>query len=444
MVDLRKPLHMKSLNLQARAIAILQTVLVDGHSLDEALSQALKKNSKENALLQEWCYGTLRYYDRLIYTLEPLLRKPFKKQDSDIEIALLLGLYQLQETRFPPAVSVAETVNALSHKPWAKGVVNAVLRHFLRQQDNGTSSQNVPESALYSHPQWMIDLWKKAFPEQWKNMCEANNTRPPMTLRINLSRIEKSAYLDVLTQAQIAFQDIPALSSAVILEKAMNVDHLPGFSEGLVSVQDSGAQYLPALLALQPELAILDTCSAPGGKLLHLLETAPASVKVTAVEIEEKRMQKIEENLRRLGYSKRVKLIHADILKPDTWGDKHTLYDRIIADVPCSAMGVIRRHPDIKRLRQPKDIAQFAAIQSKMLNTLWAYLKPNGLLIYITCSTCPQENDQVIKAFVESEKTARSVPIQLGCGLSTLYGTQLLPGLYEGDGFYYAKLQKIV
>ncbi len=435
---------MKTPNLQARAVAILQAVLVEGYSLDEAFSQALKKNSKENGLLQEWCYGTLRHYDRLIYSLKPLLRKPFKKQDSDIEIALLLGLYQLQETRLPQAVSVAETVNALSHKPWAKGVVNAVLRHFLRQQDDGANSQNVPENAFYSHPQWMIDLWKKAFPEQWQIICEANNTRPPMTLRVNLSRIEKSAYLDLLTQAQIAFRDIPALSSAVILEKAMNVDHLPGFSEGLVSVQDSGAQYLPTLLELQPELAILDTCSAPGGKLLHLLETAPTSVKVTAVEIDKNRMQKIKENLKRLGYSNRVQLITADILKPDTWWDKHTLYDRIIADVPCSAMGVIRRHPDIKRLRQPEDIAQFAALQSKMLNALWAYLKPNALLIYITCSTCPQENDQVIKAFLDGEKTARSVPIQSGFGLSTPYGTQLLPGLYESDGFYYAKLQKIV
>lgn len=433
---------MKAINLQARAAAVLSEVLLDGYSLDEALSHSLKKNNAQRGLLQELCYGTLRHYDRLIYILDQLLNKPFKKDDADIEILLLLGLYQLQEMHMPHAVSVAETVNAVGTKSWAKGVVNAVLRNFLRQQATLTVEDKMPETALYSHPQWMIDLWKKAYPQHWQSICKANNERPPMALRINLARIEKPAYLALLTENNIVFHDVPAIPSAVILDKAMGVDTLAGFNEGLVSVQDVGAQYLTSLLELQPELNILDACSAPGGKLLQLLETADPTVKVTAVEIDADRMLKIKENLQRLQYKDRVKLITADILDPEAWWDE-TFYDRIIADVPCSATGVIRRHPDIKLLREPQDIEQFTEVQYDILSLLWQCLKPGGLLIYITCSTCPQENDALIQSFLENEPNARALPISLEQGLSTPYGAQLLPGLYEGDGFYYAKLQKI-
>lgn len=433
---------MKQVNLQARAAAVLNAVLLEGYSLDEALNRELKKNKAQKGLLQEWCYGTLRHYERLIYILDQLLNKPFKKDDADIEILLLLGLYQLQETHMPHAVSVAETVNAVNKKTWAKGVVNAVLRNFLRQKEMLTIEDKMPETAVYSHPQWMIDLWRDAFPEQWQSICKANNERPPMALRINLSRIAKSAYLKLLEEKNLAFQDIATIPSAVILDKAMNVDVLPGFNEGLVSLQDVGAQYLSSALDLQPELNILDACSAPGGKLLALLESADTSVKVTAVEIDADRMLKIKENLQRLHYKNRVKLITADILDLKAWWDE-TLYDRIIADVPCSAMGVIRRHPDIKLLRQPEDILQFAEIQYDILRTLWQCLKPGGLLIYITCSICPEENNDLIQAFVENQADARALPLVSKQGFSTEFGIQFLPGSYEGDGFYYAKLQKI-
>lgn len=432
---------MKTTNLQARANNVLCDVILEGYSLDEALSHALKKNNAQKGLLQELCYGTLRHYERLIYILDQLLQKPLKKGDGDIEILLLLGLYQLQEMHMPEAVSVAETVNAVQ-KTWAKGLVNAVLRNFLRAKTTLTAEDNVPESALYLHPQWMIDLWQKAFPQHWQAICKANNERPPMSLRINLARIEKETYCALLTENNIAFHDVPTIPSAVILDKAMGVDTLPGFSEGLVSVQDCGAQVLMSLLDLKPELNILDACSAPGGKLLHLLESADPSVKVTAVEIDPNRMLKIKDNLQRLHFSKRAKLITADILDTKAWSQGE-LYDRIIADVPCSATGVIRRHPDIKLLRQEEDIEQFAITQYEILETLWLALKPEGILIYITCSICPQENEELIQQFLAYNPDAQCLPIVAHLGLALTYGYQFLPGMYPGDGFYYAKLQKL-
>jgi 16S rRNA (cytosine967-C5)-methyltransferase len=432
---------MKTTNLQARANSVLCDVILEGYSLDEALSHALKKNNAQKGLLQELCYGTLRHYERLVHILDQLLQKPLKKGDGDIEILLLLGLYQLQEMHMPEAVSVAETVNAVQ-KTWAKGLVNAVLRNFLRAKNRLTAEDNMPESALYLHPQWMIDLWQKAFPQHWQAICKANNERPPMSLRINLARIEKEAYCALLTEHNIVFHDVPSIPSAIILDKAMGVDTLPGFSEGKVSVQDCGAQVLISLLDLKPELNILDACSAPGGKLLHLLENVDPSVKVTAIEIDPNRMLKIKENLQRLHYNKRARLITADILDTKAWSQGE-LYDRIIADVPCSATGVIRRHPDIKLLRQEEDIEQFAITQYEILETLWLALKPEGILIYITCSICPQENEELIQQFLAYNPDAQCSPIVAHLGLALTYGYQFLPGLYPGDGFYYAKLQKL-
>lgn len=432
---------MKGVNLQARAANVLCDVILEGYSLDDALSHALKKNNAQKGLLQELCYGTLRHYERLVYILDQLLQKPLKKGDGDIEILLLLGLYQLQEMRMPEAVSVAETVNAVQ-KTWAKGLVNAVLRNFLRAKASLTAEDNMPASALYSHPQWMLDLWQKAFPQHWQTICKANNERPPMALRINLARIEKEAYCRLLTESNLAFHDVPLIASAVILDKAMGVESLPGFNEGLVSVQDCGAQVLISLLELKPELNILDACSAPGGKLLHLLESADPSVKVTAVEIDPNRLLKIKDNLQRLHYKNRAKLITADILEPKAWSQGE-LYDRIIADVPCSATGVIRRHPDIKLLRQEEDIDEFAVTQYAILETLWLALKTEGILIYITCSICPQENEELIQQFLAYNPDAHCLPIHAQQGLALTYGYQFLPGLYPGDGFYYAKLQKL-
>lgn len=432
---------MKGTNLQARANAVLCAVILDGYSLDEALNQAFKKNNAQKGLFQELCYGTLRHYERLAYILDQLLQKPLKKSDGDIEILLLLGLYQLQEMHMPEAVSVAETVNAVQ-KIWAKGLVNAVLRNFLRAKTSLTAEEKMPKNALYSHPQWMLDLWQKAFPQHWQTICKANNERPPMALRINLARIEKTAYCALLRENNIAFQDVPTIPSAVILDKAMSVESLPGFNEGVVSVQDCGAQVLMSLLDLKSNLDILDACSAPGGKLSHLLESVDPSVKITAVEIDPQRMLKITENLQRLHYSNRVKLITADILDTKAWWQGE-YYDRIIADVPCSATGVIRRHPDIKILRQEKDSAQFAKTQYKILETLWPTLKPGGLLIYITCSICPQENEDLVQQFLDHYADARCLPIHAQQGIALPYGYQFLPGLYPGDGFYYAKLQKL-
>ena len=434
---------MKSLNVQARATKILFSVLYKKNSLDDALSTAFKKESSNKGLIQELCYGTLRHYESLSYLLNQLLKKPFKKDNAELEVLLLLGLYQLRYLHFPPAVSVAETVNAVS-QPWAKGLVNAILRNFLRQQETLLKEIDNSPVALYEHPQWMLSLWQKAFPHHWQSICHANNAHPPMTLRIHLAKMQKTDYLAQLTAKEIAFQDIPFLPSAVALQQPLLVEKLPGFHEGSVSVQDCGAQYTPLLLNLEENLSILDACSAPGGKLSHLLEVAPTSIHVTAIEINADRIERIKENLARLHKDKSVQLIQADILKPATWWNDQ-LFDRIIAHVPCSATGVIRRHPDIKRLRQEEDIAQLAKTQLNILNTLWSCLKVEGLLLYITCSICPEENDDVIGSFLATHIDATCLPLtQIKEGVALQYGHQLLPGLYPGDGFYYSLLKKSV
>ncbi len=430
---------MSRLNPQARAQAVLLDVF-QGYSLTEALQTELQSSSTHKALIQELCYGTLRWYDRLSFTLQQLMPKPLKEKDLDIEILLLLGLYQLRDMKFPAAVSVMETVNAVT-KPWAKGLVNAVLRNYLRQTDALIAAEKNNETAFFSHPQWMLNLWKKAWPEHWQTIAHANNERPQMSLRINLSKISKLDYLALLKQHELLFQDVNDIASAVILEEAKEVEDIPGFSQGLVSIQDLGAQYLMSILPLEENLKILDACSAPGGKLSHLLETAIAPMAITAVEIDELRLVKIKQNLKRLDFKGRVDLHCADILEPETWWDG-VYYDRIIADVPCSATGVIRRHPDIKLLRRASDLKSLAETQEQILQTLWSTLAPDGILIYITCSVCPEENEQVIKQFLETTADAECLAIEMPLGLALKYGHQCLPGLYAGDGFYYARLKK--
>jgi len=318
------------------------------------------------------------------------------------------------------AVRSADILN-----PKIRGLVNAILRNFLRSQNELLAQAALKPEGRYSHPVWWIDELRAQYGECANAVLEAGNGHPPMTLRVNLRRSTTTDYL-----AQLSAQDISARlisPDAIQLDKAVPVDKLPGFFDGLVSVQDAGAQYAARLLDATSGMRVLDACAAPGGKTAHILELA--DVEMVALDKDEKRMQRVAENLQRLDLS--ATLLTGDAADTAAWWDGKP-FERILADVPCSATGVVRRHPDIKWLRRKKDIPSFAVQQLDILQALWPLLATNGLLLYATCSIFKQENQDVIDKFTARTAAAKQLPLPLG---------QLLPNA-EHDGFFYALLQK--
>lgn len=427
------------MNLRYIAAKVIDQV-TDGSSLADCLDPALKplKDPRDRAFVQAVCYGVCRFYARLDVILSHLLKNPMQAKDSDVHALLLVGLYQIIEMRVPPHAAVAETVNATEKlkKPWARGLVNAILREYLRQQEKLASVLQTDEEALYAHPGWWIDKIKKDWPAHWQQIVEANNQHPPMSLRVNQRRLTRDAYLAKLT---VPAQIISAVSQGLQLESPVAVDELPGFLDGDVFVQDGAAQLAAELMQLQPGQRVLDACAAPGGKLTHILECEPALAKVTAVEKEAARLSSIKENLQRLQ-------LHADCVCADagavsSWWDGE-LFDRILLDAPCSASGVIRRHPDIKLLRQPTDIKALAREQKRLLEALWPLLKPGGLFLYATCSVFADENTAVMESFLSAHPDASEEVIEAEWGLKTARGRQILPGMDGMDGFYYALLRR--
>lgn len=422
-------------NLRLTAARVIDAV-TDGHSLAECLPEKLDaiKDPRDRAFVQALCYGVCRFYPRLDAILSHLMTKPMKAKDSDVHALLMVGLYQLMEMQTAPHAAVSETVNAVEtlHKPWARGLVNAVLREYIRKQGSLPQLIADDDEAHYAHPFWMITTLKKAWPEHWQAALTANNAHPPFSLRIH----HKHSVDDYLQQVEA--HKIPETSHGIILEKPVNVEQLPGFAEGLVTVQDGAAQLAAELLQLQPGQRILDACAAPGGKLTHILEIVP-DADVTAIEKEEARLHLIRENLTRLKQS--ANLVCADAAETESWWDGKP-FDRILLDAPCSATGVIRRHPDIKLLRQPADIKSLAAEQLRILNALWKTLAPGGLLVYATCSIFPEENSQVAGKFLTANSDASEERIAAVWGIACETGRQILPGMQEMDGFYYACLRK--
>jgi 16S rRNA (cytosine967-C5)-methyltransferase len=419
--------------IQLEAAKVVSKVVRGGRNLTEVLSESLRRQSsltaQERGALQDLCYGTLRYYARLAYMLDSLLER--RVQESPLRCLLLVALFQLQHTRAGQHAIVDQAVRATKNiNSAASGLVNAVLRNFLRKQAALLEAADRSDESRYAYPQWWIDALKAQYGEQAATVLEAGNRHPPMTLRVNARQTTAAEYLALLAAQDIAARLVEP--DALILERPVAVERLPKFAEGWASVQDAGAQYAARLLDVQDGMRVLDACAAPGGKSAHLLESA--HIELVSLDKEEERLKRVHENLRRLRLDAQV--ICGDAAAPEVWWDGKA-FQRILADVPCSASGVVRRHPDIKWLRRPEDIEGFAAQQLQILNALWPLLARDGKLLYATCSIFARENQQVITAFLaqhsDAERDALSVP--------DMTDGQLLPN-DEHDGFFYALLHK--
>ncbi len=442
------------MNMDVRLAAnrILTKVLKEQASLASLLPEYQSQVSdKDWPLLQELSYGTLRYHPQLAFILKQLLQKPLKNKDLDVTANLLCGLYQLLYTRIPEYAAISATVNVCKKlKKVSLGkLTNGVLRNFLRNKETLLEACESNPAAQYKQPDWILKHWQQAWPQQWQQLASGSNEKPPFTLRINTQKTNRTAYLEQLTEAGISAQACLYSSDGITLTTPCDVDALPGFREGWVSVQDQAAQLSAALLAPQAGERILDACCAPGGKTCHLLESQP-DIHMVALDVDETRLARVQENLDRLQLS--AELVCGDAADPATLQGQED-FDGILLDAPCSATGVIRRHPDIKCLRTPEDIQNLAKLQQAIAHNLWQKLKPGGRMLYATCSVMPEENSDVVAAFLQQHPDAEHLPIEASWGESQTFGRQLFPqsekaGDNKGDtsanhdGFYYALIQK--
>lgn len=431
------------MNPRLAAAKALAAVLNGKASLNSSLpTQMDKVEDRDRGFTQDLAFGTARWQPRLSALAAKLLQKPFKAADADVEALLLVGLYQLLYTRVPAHAAIGETVGCADKlkKPWAKALLNAVLRRAQRESEALLAELEHDPVVRTAHPRWLQKSLKAFWPEQWEAICAANNAHPPMILRVNRRHHSRDAYLQLLADAGISATPCVYSVDGIVLETATDVRSLPGFAEGWISVQDEAAQLAADLLDLAAGQRVLDACCAPGGKTCHILEVEKDLAGVVAVDLEAKRLVRVRENLARLGLS--AELIAADGRDTATWWDGKP-FQRILLDAPCSATGVIRRHPDIKLTRQPDDIAALAVLQGELLDALWPTLEVGGILLYATCSTLPTENTEVIQAFLARTSGARELDLATTAGIKQPHGRQLLAQEGGHDGFYYAKLIKI-
>lgn len=443
---------MPTLNTRAIAAAILARVLTHHINLNNAIENLDMSHlkSQDRALVYELCYGVMRWFWQLDAVLSELLSKPLDKKEQTIHALLLIGIYQLHHLKTPPHAAIHETVQAarILKKPWATGLVNGVLRQWQRHEPEVMNKIKENSPAYYSHPNWLFNLIETSWPQEAKNIFLINNQYPPMTLRVNLLKQNREDYLKLLPSHSIHAHADSYTDTGIILERSHEIASLPHFMEGNISIQNSSAQLAASLLKLAPGMRILDACAAPGGKTCHILETEAGIEQLVAIDNDEKRLKKIIENFNRSGFhftsqknsKEKIILLAADAATPHQWWDGK-LFDRILLDAPCSATGVIRRHPDIKFLRKPEDISALASQQLQLLRALWPLLKPEGLLLYATCSIFPAENSEVLQKFLAETPDAKEDRIETDWGIPMNHGRQILPDR-EMDGFFYGRLLK--
>ncbi len=431
---------------RALAALIINRVIQSKESLTTALSTVLKEipHSTERAFIQEISYGVLRWYFRLKLISQKLLHEPLRQKDNDIDCLLLIGLYQLIYLNTPDYAAVSTTVGATRSlkKIWAKGLINKTLRLFLSQKEYYLREADKTSEGHYAHPTWLIDRLKQSWPDYWKNILTANNDRPPFFLRVNLQKISRDHYLKLLKENHIEAESFGSLPETIRLPQPLPVDQLPGFDAGLCYVQDAAGQYAAHLLDIEDNQIILDACAAPGSKTTHILELSKKIKKLVVIDSNASRLSVIENNIERLGLkTHHLQILCANAERTEDWWNSE-LFDRILLDAPCSATGVIRRHPDIKILRTPKDIEQHHNQQFRLLMALWPLLKPNGILLYSTCSILPIENEAVIARFLSINTDAHVDRFDLPGAVTQTHGKQILPGDGGMDGFYYARMRK--
>ena len=442
----KTPSKTTALSTRAMAAKVILQVLDEGKSLSTLIPEAQSSvKAQDLPLLQEICFGVCRVLPRLEQIIKRLVDKPLKGKTRIVHCLLLVGLYQLLYMRVPAHAAVDEVVNATKSlkSDSFRGLVNGVLRRFLREQDDILAIVDKHWQTL--HPDWFVNKLKKSYPN-WREIVDANNQKPPMWLRVNTQKNSLETYRTLLAAQQMETQ-VTFHPQALGLTQPTAVQHLPLFAEGGVTVQDLYAQWAALLFQPQNHEVILDACAAPGGKTTHILELAPQA-NVIALDVEENRLQRVKENLARM--QQQATIVCGDATNPQAWLDKlgksAVRFDRILLDAPCSATGVIRRHPDIKWLRQEADIDQLVTLQRQILDALWHYLKPNGILLYATCSVLAEENSQQIERFLQNTPDAQLVALDLPPDVlernQSAVGFQFIPQIDGGDGFYYAKLVK--
>jgi 16S rRNA (cytosine967-C5)-methyltransferase len=434
-----KNTHFAHFNLRADAAKVLHQILEEGQSARECLPLAqLPHKDQDKAWLQEMVYGVLRNLPILQFWLRQLLDKPLKNRFKIVEQLIMLGFYQLAFSRVSQHAAVSETVAACQplNTLAMKGLVNAILRTFIREE---MSQQEAPNKQIASGlPKWLYKKLETEYQDGFVDLIANMQVKAPIWLRVNTRKISQAHFVKELEKADVEFSFSPKHPEALILSKGYDITSLPGFESGWFAIQDGAAQLAAHYLKPEQGETILDCCAAPGGKTCHLIEFEPNLTKTVALEIDEKRVTKIQENFVRLGHN--ADIVIGDASTPEKWWDGQ-LFDRILLDAPCSATGIIRRHPDIKWLRKAKDINVLVNLQKQILDAIWPLVKPGGTMLYATCSILPEENHLQISDFLSRTSNALLD--------NTFYndsvdkpGKQILPGDQQMDGFYYARLLK--
>ena len=429
-------------NPRQAAIELLAGVLEQGQNLSEARVRAEPEDARDRAFARHLAYGVLRWLGALEWIAAGLLQRPLKSRDRDVHHLVLIGLYQLWQEDSAEHAAVNETAEAARTlgKPWAVGLVNAVLRRFQRERADWLKRLEQRDER-YAHPGWLLQRLREDWPDDWEAIATANNEPAPLWLRV--APVANRADLEVRLQAAgFGLEPHPHAPEALAVRPAAAAEQLPGFTEGLLSVQDPAAQLAARLLQAAPGQRVLDACAAPGGKACHLLELLP-DIELTALDRSAERLGRVRENLERLGLADRpgVRVQAGDAAEPGAWWDGRP-FARILLDAPCTATGVIRRHPEIKWLRTPQQAADAVRLQARLLERLWPLLEAGGILLYATCSVLKDENSRQIEQFVAARPEAACDCLSAGWGRESGGGRQVLPGEHGMDGFFYARLRK--
>jgi 16S rRNA (cytosine967-C5)-methyltransferase len=432
------------------AVALLASVLDRGQNLSEARTQDFAGDARDQAFARHLAYGVLRWLGALEWLARALLQRPLKPRDRAVHRLLLVGLFQLWQDPAAAHAAIHEAAEGARQlgKPWAVGVINAVLRRFQREREAWLARLAETDERL-AHPPWLLDRLRQDWPADWEAIAAANNRPAPLWLRLGPGTnrganrdAERGEVERRLRREGFTITTHPNVPGALAVEPAAAAEALPGFRDGLLSVQDPAAQLAAGLLQLAPGLRVLDACAAPGGKACHILELCP-QVELTALDRSPERLERVRENLGRLGLASHpgLRVLAADAAEADTWWDGRP-FQRILLDAPCSATGVIRRHPEIKWLRTPQQVGEAVRLQARLLDRLWPRLETGGILLYATCSVLKDENSRQVEQFVARRADAECVPIAAGWGRELGHGRQILPGDGDMDGFFYARLRK--